>query len=143
MTQFADLSQLHGLATVAVHVAATTVHRPGLDGADIETDVQITNTSSKAAAFFLWVDVRRGSGSGVPAAGDNEALPIFRNDNDVTLWPGETVTLRASYRRAALAARRRWSRCRPGTSRSWRPPRRSGAQSANARTPTSAAPHSG
>ena len=53
-------------------------------------------------AFFLRADVRRGSATGVPAAGDNQVLPITWSDNDVTLWPGESETLRASYRGSDL-----------------------------------------
>ena len=41
-------------------------------------------------------------GSATPASGDNEVLPIIWSDNDVTLWPGESETLRATYRRADL-----------------------------------------
>ena len=47
--------------------------------------------------------MRRGSAAGVPAPGDNEVLPISWSDNDVTLWPGESETLRATYSRSALA----------------------------------------
>ncbi len=72
--------------------------------ADTETDVTIANTSrTPTVAFFLRADVRRGSASGTPAGGDNEVLPIMWSDNDVTLWPGESETLRATYRRSALA----------------------------------------
>jgi exo-1,4-beta-D-glucosaminidase len=53
-------------------------------------------------AFFLRADVRRGSASGMTAAGDNQVLPIFWSDNDITLWLGESQTLRASYRQADL-----------------------------------------
>jgi exo-1,4-beta-D-glucosaminidase len=38
----------------------------------------------------------------VPAPGDNQVLPVFWSDNDITLWPGESQTLRATYRRSAL-----------------------------------------
>jgi exo-1,4-beta-D-glucosaminidase len=70
---------------------------------DAETDVTITNTSrTSTVAFFLRADVRRGSATGVPAGGDNEVLPISWSDNDVTLWPGESETLRATYRRSDL-----------------------------------------
>ena len=47
--------------------------------------------------------MRRGNAAGVPAPGDNEVLPIAWTDNDVSLWPGESVTLHATYRQAALA----------------------------------------
>jgi len=33
---------------------------------------------------------------------DSEVLPIAWSDNDITLWPGESETLRATYRRAQL-----------------------------------------
>ncbi len=108
MTQFANLRQLQGLAPATVDVRARTVTpsghgAPAPGGADTTTTVTITNTSSKpTVAFFLRADIRRGSASGTPAPGDNEVLPVFWSDNDVTLWPGESETLRASYRRADL-----------------------------------------
>jgi exo-1,4-beta-D-glucosaminidase len=100
MTQFANLTQLRGLPAATVRVRAHTVSA-GAGGA--RTDVTITNTSGKpAVAFFLRADVRRGSSSGTPAPGDNEVLPVLWSDNDLTLWPGESETLRASYRRSDL-----------------------------------------
>ena len=66
-------------------------------------------------AFFLRADVRRGSRSGVPASGDNQVLPIMWSDNDVTLWPGESETLHATYRGSALAGAAPWSACPGGT----------------------------
>ncbi len=122
MTQYADLGQLQNLAGATVSVTAHTHPAPstdsgGTNGAetngaetngaetnDTETDVTITNTSTKpTVAFFLRADVRRGSASGTPAQGDNEVLPIMWSDNDVTLWPGESETLRATYSSSALA----------------------------------------
>jgi exo-1,4-beta-D-glucosaminidase len=104
MTQYANLTQLQSLGGATVRVTAYT--RPSWSwgrGGDTETDVTITNTSSQSTvAFFLRADVRRGSATGVPAAGDNQVVPITWSDNDVTLWPGESETLRATYRRADL-----------------------------------------
>ena len=103
MRQYASLRQLRRLPPGSVSVVANSHPAHGLDGVDTETDVTITNTSTtKAVSFFLRADVRRGRSSGKPAAGDNEVLPVFWNDNDVTLWPGESETLRATYRHAAL-----------------------------------------
>jgi exo-1,4-beta-D-glucosaminidase len=103
MTQFADLTQLDSLQRASVHVTARSHPARNGNGADTVTDVTITNTSSKpTVAFFLRADVRRGSSPGVPATGDNEVLPIFWDDNDITLWPGESQTLHARYRRADL-----------------------------------------
>jgi exo-1,4-beta-D-glucosaminidase len=103
MTQFADLSQLDGLHRAQVSVSAHTTAQPGPGGVDTVTDVTIRNTSNqRRVAFLLRADVRRGTASGRPAGGDNEVLPIFWSDNDITLWPGESQTLRASYRRSDL-----------------------------------------
>jgi exo-1,4-beta-D-glucosaminidase len=103
MTQFADLHELDSLAPGQVHVTAHTHGQRGPDGADTATDVTITNTSStKAVAFFLRADIRRGNTAGIPAPGENQVRPVFWSDNDVTLWPGESETLHASYRRRAL-----------------------------------------
>jgi exo-1,4-beta-D-glucosaminidase len=102
MTQFGDLTQLQGLPAAKLAVSAITSSQPGPDGADTVTKVRITNTSPKpTVAFFLRADVRRGTGA-KPAAGDNEVLPIFWSDNDITLWPGESVTLSGDYHAAAL-----------------------------------------
>jgi exo-1,4-beta-D-glucosaminidase len=104
MSQFADLTQLQGLPTAKLAVTART-HRAegGAGGSDTVTDVTIKNVSgTPAVGFFLRADVRRGSASGIAAAGDNQVLPIFWSDNDITLWPGESQTLHASYRQADL-----------------------------------------
>jgi exo-1,4-beta-D-glucosaminidase len=106
MSQYADLRQLRDLSPATVKVTASThaVNAPGDGiGLNTETNVTITNTSTTpTVAFFLRADVRRGSPSGVPASGDNEVLPIMWTDNDITLWPGESETLHATYRSAQL-----------------------------------------
>jgi exo-1,4-beta-D-glucosaminidase len=99
MTSFADLRGLRDLAPAQVGVTAHTT----ADGGDDVTDVTIANTSATAApAFFLRADVRRGSAAGAPASGDDEVLPALWSDNDTTLWPGESETLRVRYARSAL-----------------------------------------
>ncbi len=104
MTQYANLQQLQSLAQAKVRVTAHTSRSwAGARGGDAETDVTITNTSrTSTVAFFLRADVRRGSRSGSPAPGDNQVVPITWSDNDVTLWPGESETLRATYSRGQL-----------------------------------------
>jgi exo-1,4-beta-D-glucosaminidase len=103
MDQFANLTQLQSLGGATVRVTAQTHPSYGGSGGDTETDVTITNTSgTPTVAFFLRADVRQGSRSGTPTPGDNEVLPIAWSDNDVTLWPGESETLRATYSRSQL-----------------------------------------
>ena len=78
-------------------------HTTMRSGGRASTTVTITNNSNKpTVAFFLRADIRRGSASGRPAGGDDEVLPVFWSDNDVTLWPGESETLQASYRSSDL-----------------------------------------
>jgi exo-1,4-beta-D-glucosaminidase len=48
-------------------------------------------------ALFQHVSIRRG-------AHGNLALPILWNDNDVTLWPGESMVLTARYASQGTAA---------------------------------------
>jgi exo-1,4-beta-D-glucosaminidase len=103
MKQFANVQALHSLPVADITVTANSHPQRGPDGADTVTDVTIKNTSpATTVAFFLRADIRRGSAFGVPSPGDNEVLPVFWSDNDVTLWPGESETLHASYRTADL-----------------------------------------
>ncbi|HUA31675.1 MAG TPA: hypothetical protein VMC03_22545 [Streptosporangiaceae bacterium] len=103
LSQYADMTALQTLPSEPVQVSADTRPQQGPDGDDVVTDVTITNPSSnKAVAFFLRADVRRGTAAGAAQAGDNQVLPITWSDNDVTLWPGESETLAASYRSSLL-----------------------------------------
>jgi exo-1,4-beta-D-glucosaminidase len=103
MTSYADLRQLRQLPAAQVSVSASSHPERGARGTDRVAVVRITNTSSQpTAAFFLRADLRRGSAAGVPAAGDNELLPVFWDRNDTTLWPGESETLHVGYRSAQL-----------------------------------------
>jgi exo-1,4-beta-D-glucosaminidase len=103
LSQYADMTALQGLPSEPVQVAASTA--AGKNGSDV-TSVTITNPSSnKAVAFFVRADVRRGTGTpsgGTALPGDNEVLPITWSDNDITLWPGESETLTATYRSSLL-----------------------------------------
>jgi exo-1,4-beta-D-glucosaminidase len=100
LSQYANMTALQHLPSEPVQVAASTV--AGRDGSDV-TSVTITNPSSNpAVAFFVRADVRRGTASGTALAGDNQVLPITWSDNDITLWPGESETLTASYRSSLL-----------------------------------------
>jgi len=73
----------------AVTTSARFTHR----GADDSVRVTLTNTS-RAVAFFLRLQVT--------GRGGEEALPVLWEDNDVSLLPGETRTLTATYRRRDL-----------------------------------------
>lgn len=96
MTTYADLTGLQTLPRTSVHVTARTVSRPGPDGADRATTVTISNRSD-SVAFLLRADVRRGSASGQQLPGDNELQSSIWQNNDTTLFPGESETLTVTY----------------------------------------------
>ncbi|WP_229238371.1 glycosyl hydrolase 2 galactose-binding domain-containing protein [Dyella amyloliquefaciens] len=87
LTQYADLTALQSLPAATNEVHATTRHE-GKE--DVTTVTLSVPASSRTVALFQHVSIRHG------AHGDL-ALPILWNDNDVTLWPGESITLTARY----------------------------------------------
>jgi exo-1,4-beta-D-glucosaminidase len=102
ITTYANLHALRTLAPSSISATATTRRQAGPAGADLATTVTITNTSSSAVAFLLRADVRRGTASGQVLPGDNELQSSTWQNNDVTLFPGETQTLTVTYDQADL-----------------------------------------
>ncbi|MEV7099223.1 carbohydrate-binding protein [Amycolatopsis sp. NPDC051045] len=91
-TSYADLSGLNNLAQVTVDTTANSVA-----GADGTTTTKVTlknGTGGKVPAFF--VDAHVVGAAGTPV------LPVRWTDNQVSLWPGESTTLTATYRTADL-----------------------------------------
>jgi len=87
LTQYGDLTALKSLPAATSEIHATTTH----DGHEDVTTVTLSvPASSPAVALFQHVSIKRG------VHGDL-ALPIRWTDNDITLWPGESVTLTARY----------------------------------------------
>jgi exo-1,4-beta-D-glucosaminidase len=87
VTKYADLTALQSLPAATSQVRATTRR----EGNENVTTVELTvPASSKALALQQHVSIRQ------VAKGDL-ALPILWNDNDVTLWPGESIVLTARY----------------------------------------------
>jgi exo-1,4-beta-D-glucosaminidase len=96
---YADLTGLQHLPPATIQVSATSRR----SGDDEVTTVVVRNGSDRpTAGFFLRADVRRGSADGQALGGDNQVLPILWSEDDLTLWPGESQTITATYRRAAL-----------------------------------------
>src|SRR5204863_1281405 len=93
VTRYADLSPLQSLPTVTSEVRATMRHEGTHDIATVTLTVP---PSSKAVAFFQHVSMKR-------SAGGELMLPILWSDNDVTLWPGESLTLTAHFATPGVA----------------------------------------
>ncbi|WP_329564277.1 glycosyl hydrolase 2 galactose-binding domain-containing protein [Kitasatospora sp. NBC_01266] len=104
MTSYANLKALQSLPQAGISATASTSDQTGAGGgADRLVTVTVTNTSTTpTVGFFLRADIRRGTASGTELSGDNELQSSIWNDNDVTLWPGESETLTASYNSADL-----------------------------------------
>lgn len=92
-TSYANLAGLSGLAPVSVTASATSAG--GADGTTTTT-VTLRNTSTGKVPAFM-VDAHVLGAAGAPV------LPVRWSDNDVSLWPGESTTLTATYRTADLS----------------------------------------
>jgi len=67
--------------------------------------VTISSTSAPpTVGFFPRADVPRGTAAGTELAGGNQLQSSIWNDNEITLWPGESQGLTATCSPAALAA---------------------------------------
>jgi exo-1,4-beta-D-glucosaminidase len=87
VVRYADLTALQSLPAATSEVRAAVRH----EGAeDIATVTLTVPPSSRAVALFQHVSIRR-------SAGGELLLPILWSDNDVTLWPGESLTLTAHF----------------------------------------------
>ncbi|MFR9793012.1 glycoside hydrolase family 2 protein [Streptomyces sp. MB22_4] len=90
-TGYADLTGLASMARVPVAATATTRSVAGTS----TTTVTLRNTTDGLTPSLL-TDVHLVDGRGAPV------LPVRWSDNEVGLWPGESVTLTAVYRTADL-----------------------------------------
>ncbi len=88
-TSYADLSGLSGLGGTTVTASSTST----TSGDTTTTTVTLKNTGGNVAFF---VDAH------VLGASNRVVLPVTWNDNEVSLWPGESTTLTATYRTASL-----------------------------------------
>ncbi|HEU0198699.1 MAG TPA: hypothetical protein VFQ88_15980 [Nevskiaceae bacterium] len=93
VSRYANLTALQTLPQATVKAHAQTQR----EGDEAVTSVTLTvPQDAKAVALFQHVSIRDAAG--------NAVVPILWSDNDVTLWPGESVTLTARYRVPAGAA---------------------------------------
>ncbi|MFJ8137725.1 glycosyl hydrolase 2 galactose-binding domain-containing protein [Streptomyces sp. NPDC096013] len=91
-TSYADLKGLDSMARTPVSATASTEAGPG---GTSTTTVTVRN-SGKGKTPSLLTDVHLVDSAGRPV------LPVRWSDNDVSLWPGESTTLTATYRTADL-----------------------------------------
>ncbi|WP_328476158.1 exo-beta-D-glucosaminidase [Streptomyces sp. NBC_00377] len=90
-TSYADLKGLGTMAQAPVSATASTTSSGGTS----TTTVTVRNTDTGRTPSLL-TDVHLVDAAGKPV------LPVQWSDNEVGLWPGESVTLTATYRTADL-----------------------------------------
>ncbi|MFE1859937.1 glycoside hydrolase family 2 protein [Streptomyces anandii] len=90
-TSYADLKGLNSMARAPLSSTASTVSADGTS----TTTVTLRNTGG-ARTPALFTDAHLVGADGSPV------LPVRWSDNEVSLWPGESVTLTATYRTADL-----------------------------------------
>lgn len=93
LTRYADLTALQALPAATSEVHATLSQEGEAQLATITLSVP---ASSPAVAMFQHLSVRT-------SPGGETVLPVEWSDNDVTLWPGESLTLTAHLPAAAAA----------------------------------------
>jgi exo-1,4-beta-D-glucosaminidase len=100
---YATLTALQTLPQATTGATAMTVNQAGPNGADRLTTITITNNSTASiVGFFLRADIRRGTAGGAELSGDNELQTSIWHGNDITLWPGESQTITATWNSADL-----------------------------------------
>ncbi|PKV89103.1 sugar-binding domain-containing protein [Streptomyces sp. TLI_146] len=90
-TAYADLKGLSAMAKARVGATATTTSGDGIS----TTSVTLTNTGPGRTPALL-------TDAHLVDAEDTPVLPVHWSDNQVSLWPGESATLTATYRTADL-----------------------------------------
>src|SRR2546421_847477 len=90
MTAVKTYANLTGLNTLAQNTGLTTAVTRTVSGAQETVRVTLTNTSGTALAFFIRPEIIAGSNG-------TEVLPVSYTDNYVSLWPGESTAITATY----------------------------------------------
>lgn len=91
-TEYADLSGLNAMARTAVTSTASTT----TDGTGTSTTTVTVRHAGTGNTPALLTDVH------LVGAQDKPVLPVRWSDNQISLWPGESATLTATYRTADL-----------------------------------------
>ncbi|MFE9654593.1 hypothetical protein [Micromonospora sp. NPDC006431] len=105
MTSVKTYANLTGLNSLPSNPSlAASVTRTASGGQETAT-IRLTNNSPTNIAFFLRPEITAGNGG-------NEVLPVNYTDNYVSLWPGESTTVTASYQTSDLGGQAPYLRVR-------------------------------
>jgi exo-1,4-beta-D-glucosaminidase len=94
-TAVKSYANLTGLNSLASNPNVTAAVSRTISGAQQTVSITLKNTSATNIAFFVRPEVTAGNGG-------NEVVPVSYTDNDVSLWPGESTTITATYQTSDL-----------------------------------------
>jgi len=104
-TAVKSYANLTGLNSLPSNLGVTATASRTVAGDRQSVTITLGNASSTYIAFFLRPEVTAGNGG-------NEVVPVDYTDNYVSLWPGESTTITASYQTSDLGGQAPWLRVR-------------------------------
>ena len=105
MTVTRPFANLTGLASLPMNSSVTASSSRTVAGTQQTVTITLHNGSTTDVAFFVRPEVTAGNGG-------NEVVPVSYTDNYVTLWPGESTTVTATYDTADLGGQAPYLRLR-------------------------------
>jgi exo-1,4-beta-D-glucosaminidase len=105
MTAVKTYANLTGLNGLPANSSLTATPTRTVSGGQETVQIRLTNTSTSNLAFFVRPEVIAGNGG-------PEVLPVNYTDNYVSLWPGETTTITATYQTSDLGGQAPYLRIR-------------------------------
>jgi exo-1,4-beta-D-glucosaminidase len=104
-TTVKSYANLAGLNALAPNSSVTATSARSVSGVQQTVTITLTNGSATNIAFFLRPEITAGNGG-------TEVVPISYSDNYVSLWPGESTTITATYQTTDLAGEAPYLRLR-------------------------------
>jgi exo-1,4-beta-D-glucosaminidase len=105
MTATNGSANLTGLNTLAINPNVTASVARTVAGGQETVNITLHNTSATNIAFFVRPEVTAGNAG-------NEVVPVSYTDNYVSLWPGESTTITATYATSDLGGQSPYLRLR-------------------------------
>jgi exo-1,4-beta-D-glucosaminidase len=104
-TTVRSYANLTGLNALATNPDLTATPTRTVSGTQQTVQITLTNTAPTNIAFFVRPEVTAGNGG-------TEVAPVSYTDNYVSLWPGESTTITATYQTSDLGGQAPFLRVR-------------------------------
>ena len=94
-TSVSTYANLTGLNNLVANTNLTAIASRRIAGGQEAATIFLTNSSSSNIAYFVRAEITAGQGG-------LEVVPILYSDNYITLWPGDSKTITATYATSLL-----------------------------------------